>query len=66
MPTKASFLAWEASWGRVLTLDQLKRRGWLVTNRCFLCLMEEESVNHSLLHCGVTQGLGTFSSRCSR
>ena len=26
VPTKASFFAWEASWGKVLTLDQLKKR----------------------------------------
>ena len=27
MPTKVGFFAWEASWGWILTLDQLKRRG---------------------------------------
>ena len=34
---KISFFAWEASWGRVLTLDRLQRRGWALANRCFLC-----------------------------
>ncbi|RVW51826.1 hypothetical protein CK203_085751 [Vitis vinifera] len=27
VPTKVGFFAWEASWGKVLTQDQLKRRG---------------------------------------
>ncbi|RVW14380.1 hypothetical protein CK203_090481 [Vitis vinifera] len=27
VPTKVSFFAWEAYWGKVLTLDQLKKRG---------------------------------------
>ena len=27
VPTKVGFFAWEASWGKVLTLDHLKRRG---------------------------------------
>ena len=38
-------------WGKVLTLDQLKRRGWNLANRCFLCCAEEEMINHILIHC---------------
>ena len=45
------FFAWEASWGKVLTLDQLKKRGWTLANRCFLCCVEEESIDHIILHC---------------
>ena len=51
------FLAWEASWGKVLTLDQLKRRGWTLAHRCFFCLVEEESTNHILIHCTKTRVL---------
>lgn len=36
------------------TLDQLKRRGWCLPNRCYLCKGEEESTNHILLHCPKT------------
>ncbi|RVW42420.1 hypothetical protein CK203_070906 [Vitis vinifera] len=49
--TKVSFFAWEASWGKVLTLDQLKKRGRILANRCFLCCEEEESIDHILMHC---------------
>ena len=35
----------------MLTLDQLKKRGWTLANRCFLCCAEEESIDHILLHC---------------
>ena len=35
VPPKLGFFAWEVSWGKVLTLDQLKRRGILLANRCF-------------------------------
>ena len=27
VPMRVSFFAWEATWARILTLDQLKRRG---------------------------------------
>ena len=50
-PMKVSFFAWEASWGRILTLDQLKRRGWTLPNKCYLCKCVEETTNHLLLHC---------------
>ena len=36
--------------GKVLTLDQLKRRGWNLANRCFLCCAEEKMINHILIH----------------
>ncbi|RVW89280.1 hypothetical protein CK203_032620 [Vitis vinifera] len=51
VPSKVGFFAWEALWGKVLTLDQLKRKGWTLANRCFLCLVEEESIDHILIHC---------------
>ena len=37
VPPKIGVFAWEATWGKVLTLDQLKRRGMAFANRCFLC-----------------------------
>ena len=51
VPPKLSFFAWEASWGKVLTLDQLKRRGITLVNRCFLCEENEETIDHLLIHC---------------
>ena len=51
VPLKVSFFAWEASWEKVLTLDQLKRRGRPLANRCYLCEKEEETLDHLLVHC---------------
>ncbi|RVW17076.1 hypothetical protein CK203_076007 [Vitis vinifera] len=51
VPPKVAFFAWEASWGKILTMEQLQRRGYSLANRCFLCLSEEETVDHLLLHC---------------
>ncbi|RVW40081.1 putative ribonuclease H protein [Vitis vinifera] len=55
VPTKVSFFAWEAAWGKILTLDKLQRRGWQLPNRCYLCGCEEENANHILLHCTVVK-----------
>ena len=43
VPTKAAFFVWEATWGKILTLDKLQRRGWHLPNRCYLCARNEES-----------------------
>ena len=51
VPPKLGFFAWEASWGKVFTLDQLKRRGIPLINRCFLCEDDEETIDHLLIHC---------------
>ena len=48
---KISFFAWEASWGKDLTLDQIQKKGWALANKCFLCQDYEESIDHLLLHC---------------
>ena len=57
---KISFFAWEASWGRVLTLDRLQKRGWALANRCFLCQKCGESIDHLLLHCERTREVWTL------
>ena len=28
VPTKIVFFAWEAAWGKIMTLDRLQKRGW--------------------------------------
>ncbi|RVW88955.1 hypothetical protein CK203_029438 [Vitis vinifera] len=33
VPTKAAFFAWEATWGKILTLDGLQKWGWQFPNR---------------------------------
>ena len=56
-PPKTGVFAWEAVWGKVLTLDQLKRRGMTFVNRCFMCEEEEETIDHLLIHCKIAKML---------
>ena len=57
IPTKIAFFAWEATWGKIMTLDRLQKRGWQLPNRCFLCGCEEKNVNHILIYCTVARVL---------
>ena len=51
VPPKLGFFVWEASWGKVLTLDQLKRREIPLVNMYFLCEENEETIDCLLIHC---------------
>ena len=57
VPTKIVFFAWEAAWGKIMTLDRLQKREWQLPNRYFLCGCEEENVNNILIHCIVVRVL---------
>jgi hypothetical protein len=52
-----AFFVWTVVHSKILTLDNLGRRGLVVVNRCWLCEMEGESVDHILLHCAVARDL---------
>ena len=51
VPPKIGVFAWETSWGKVLMIDQLKRRGLTLVNRCVMCEEDEEIIDHLLIHC---------------
>ena len=51
------FFRREATWGKALTLEQFQKRGRPLANRCYLCQMHEESIDHMLLHCAKTRTL---------
>ena len=60
VPMRGIFFSWEIVWKKNLTLDQLKRRGWCLPRRCYLCIGEEESANaanHILPHCSKATSL---------
>eukprot|EP00268_Persea_americana_P029942 TRINITY_DN28916_c0_g1_i2.p1 TRINITY_DN28916_c0_g1~~TRINITY_DN28916_c0_g1_i2.p1 ORF type:complete len:107 (+),score=3.09 TRINITY_DN28916_c0_g1_i2:158-478(+) len=42
--------------GRILTMDNLRRRGLIIVNACPICFEDEESIDH-LLNCPIAQHL---------
>ena len=50
VPTKVGFFAWEAWWGKVLTMQQLKKRGYKLASGYIFGRKEEEGLDHILIH----------------
>ena len=57
VPPKVSFFAWEVWWGKPLTMEQLKKRGFQMASKCPLCGNAKEDLDHLLLHCPEVWGL---------
>ena len=50
VPPKVSVFTWKVWWGKVLTMDQLNKRGFELASRCPLYKEDEENIDHLLLH----------------
>uniref|UniRef100_A0A2N9HVB8 N-acyl-aliphatic-L-amino acid amidohydrolase n=1 Tax=Fagus sylvatica TaxID=28930 RepID=A0A2N9HVB8_FAGSY len=50
-PPRVAFFVWTATLGRILTIDNLRRRNVMVLDWCCMCKKGAESVEHLLLHC---------------
>ena len=58
-PLRISFFVWEVLHGKILTTDNLRRRGIYIADWFYLCRGDGESVDRVLLHCPFAQGLWT-------
>jgi hypothetical protein len=50
-PSRAAFFIWSTTLGKILIVDNLRKRHIIIVDRCCLCKRDEESVDHLLLHC---------------
>jgi hypothetical protein len=57
-----AFFAWSSALGKILTMDNLRKKHVIVIDRCCLCKRNRESVDHLLLHCKVHVLYGMISS----
>ncbi|RZC43590.1 hypothetical protein C5167_036535 [Papaver somniferum] len=66
IPTKVSFFIWATLWNASPTMDVLVRRAVVPPTtdiRCKLCLMEEETISHILLHCSFVYEVWSYFLR---
>jgi hypothetical protein len=56
-PSRAAFFAWSATLGKILTVDNLRKRKIIIVDRCYLCERDGETVDHLLLHFDVASTL---------
>jgi hypothetical protein len=57
VPPRVAFFVWTAALGKILTADNLRRRGIPAVSWCCMCKADGESVDHLLLHCPYTKEL---------
>ena len=50
---ESGFLYLDTVLGKILTIDNLRKRNLIVINRCCLCKLDGETIDHLLLHCEI-------------
>ena len=60
VPWKVAFFTWTTAKGKILTLDNLRKRNICIVNRYCMCKSDEESVDHLLFHCSYAYNLWSF------
>lgn len=51
IPPRMKVFGWLMSHNKLLTVDNLNKRGWSLVNRCILCKADLESINHMINVC---------------
>ena len=57
VPTKVSFFLWTAALGRILTIDNLRRRQVVIVDLYCMCKRGEETIDHLIMHCSIASEL---------
>jgi hypothetical protein len=57
VPPRIAFFSWTAALGKLLTIDNLRKRNLIIVDWCCLCKQSGESVDHLLLHCSMASEL---------
>jgi hypothetical protein len=59
-PPRVAFFVWAAALGRILTIDNLRRRHVIVIDWCCMCKASGESISHLLMHCSAAREVWLF------
>ena len=56
-PPQLTYIFWILLKDKILTMDNLLKRGFNIVNRCYLCKNDAKSINHMTMHCSHTNRL---------
>jgi hypothetical protein len=59
-PSRVAFFVWTAALGKILTIDNLRKRQLIIMDWCCMCKLSGETGNHLLLHCLIAWELWTM------
>ena len=57
VPPRIAFFSWTSALGKVLTIDNLRKRGLIIQEWCCIYKRSREDVDHLFLHCSVAMEL---------
>jgi len=63
---KVKLFKWLVQQGKILTWDNLRKRGFVGPSRCHLCRQQEETTNHLLNRCTFTTILWNWVGEVSK
>lgn len=49
-PPRVSFFVWLAFLGKIMTSDNIRRRGMILVDRCTMCKADNETISHLFIH----------------
>ena len=56
-PPRVAFFVWNAVLGKILIIDNLRKRNIRITDWCYMCKFDSESVGHLMTHCPIASNL---------
>ena len=60
-PSKINFFVWTAVLGKVLTIDNLRKRRLMLIDWCCMCKASGESIDHLFLRCPIARDLWSLA-----
>jgi hypothetical protein len=64
VPLRVTFFTWSATSGKLLAMDNLRKRHIIVVDWCCMCKKSGELVDHLLLNCQIATALWNVIFNC--